>query len=98
QAYNEAVYPLILEADSLLDELARLRDGGQTADFRIYTRRLESVLDQLVLQTRPVEDQLEELGRLEDALDDPGGSVYLPDRQPRPEDVGPPEREGRRAA
>jgi hypothetical protein len=96
--YDNVVYPLIQQADEYLNDAKEARDEGRAPDFREASRALESVLDRLILQTRPLEDQLNELGRLEDALDDPNGEVRLPDRQPRPQDVGPPQHQERRAA
>jgi hypothetical protein len=98
KTYDNVVYPLIRQANAYLDDAKEARDEGRTPDFREASRALESVLDQLILQTRPLEDQLNELGRLEDALDGPDRAIRLPDRHPRLEDVGSFQHQERRAA
>lgn len=96
--YDDAVYPLIQQADSYLVDAKAARDRGDLPSFRDASKSLESVLDKLILKTRPLENQLNELGRLEDTLDEQHNSSRVSDWYPRPEDVGPRQRKVRRAA
>lgn len=85
QTYDDVIYPLIREADLHLERAREARDAGETTSFRDASRSLQAVLDRLLLKIRPLEEQVDELGRLENSLEH---TIHLRDRLVGAQHVG----------
>lgn len=88
ETYDSTVYPAILLVDSLLDKANEARKAGREFQFRAHAREVAVALDSLLLDVRPIQQQLDDLGRMEKPHDTRRAD-RRPHWQPRPQAHGP---------